>query len=74
MLLGDEVGLRHSEMILFGLDIDTLIALIKDVGDQVRNGHFFLAGSRCGTLLKDRTCAFKAVGKSQFRHHMLSAH
>jgi Domain of unknown function (DUF4262) len=60
----------QPEIILFGLDLDTMHTLINNVGDLARKGARFLPGDSSDELLEAYTCAFRPVSRAQLRDHM----
>jgi hypothetical protein len=68
--LGLFENFNHPEIILFGLDLETMHTLINDVGELVRSGQRFAAGDTSDQLLDGFTCAFRPVAKSQYGAHV----
>lgn len=60
----------QPEVILFGLDLDTMHTLINDVGEAVRKGRRFAAGDSCDELLDGYTCTFRSVSPAHLRDNM----
>ena len=61
---------RHPELILFGLDLETMHQLINDAGEQISKGHQYESGQQYGDLLDDYPCAFRVVTREKYGRHL----
>jgi Domain of unknown function (DUF4262) len=60
----------HPELILFGLDLDTMHQLINDAGEQIRSGRRYEDGQQYIDLLDDFPCVFRLVRPEEYDGHL----
>jgi hypothetical protein len=60
----------HPELILFGLDLDTMHRLINDAGEQIRNGKRFEDSRQYDDLLDGYPCAFRLARRTAYDSHL----
>ena len=58
---------QHPEIIIFGLDSDTMHGIVNVAGEQVRKGARYRDGDVSGDLLEGFNCAFRRVNPLQYR-------
>lgn len=58
---------RHPEIILFGLDLETMHRLINAAGEQIRQGQIYEEGRRYADLVKDYSCEFRIVNPRHYK-------
>ena len=68
--LGLFENLGQPEVILFGLDLDTMHTLINDVGELARKRGCFRNGDTSDELLEGYTCGFRHVTLENLRNRM----
>lgn len=54
----------HPEIVMFGLDLDTMHELINDCGERIRGGGCFKNEDIDTHLLENYRCAFRAIQPS----------
>jgi Domain of unknown function (DUF4262) len=57
---------NHPEIIVFGLDTDTMHRMINNAGEEVRSGQRFFPGDRSSEVLDGCDVAFRAVDHCHF--------
>jgi hypothetical protein len=62
--------LKHPEIIMFGLALDTMHTIINDVGEHVRKGARFEAGATSSDFLEDFDVTFRTVPRHQYAGHL----
>lgn len=63
-------GMQHPEIIIFGLPLDTMQQIINSIGEEVRKGKVFSAGSTSEDVLDGYLCAFREVAPAAVRYYM----
>ena len=64
--LGLYESFGHPEIIIFGLDLDTMHQLINDAGERIRKGESFEDGQEDDQLLDNYRCAFQTVNVKHY--------
>jgi hypothetical protein len=57
---------KHPEIIIFGLNFDTMHTLINDAAKQIRRGQAYASGQRCTDLLAHYQCEFRTVNPIRY--------
>jgi len=57
---------KHPEIIILGLDLDTMHHLINDAGKQIRLGHHYESGHKYSDLLAHYECEFRSVAPGRY--------
>jgi hypothetical protein len=57
---------KHPEIIIFGLNLETMHTLINDAAKQIQHGHAYASSQRYDDLLKQYECEFRTVNPSRY--------
>lgn len=60
----------HPELLMFGLEIDTMHQLLNDAGEAVRSGARFQNGRETDVLLDGYSVIFRTVPEFQYPGHL----
>jgi hypothetical protein len=61
----------QPEIVVFGLDSDTGIGIVNEIGEQMRNGRTFELGVDYDDIFADGvSCQFKPVHRSQYAQYV----
>jgi len=60
----------QPEIVMFGLDLDTMHTIINSVGNQMKRGVNFVPDQAFGDLLERYPCQFRVVDKSNYAEHL----
>jgi Domain of unknown function (DUF4262) len=57
---------RHPEIIVFGLELETMHTVINDAGERIRQGQKYEPQQRYDDLLQNYECEFRAVNLAHY--------
>jgi hypothetical protein len=63
-------GYQHPEIIIFGLDLDTMHRIINNVGDAVKSGTHFESGNEYHSIFARCGCQFRAVSSEYYKPYL----
>jgi hypothetical protein len=61
---------RHPEIVIFGLDLDTMHKIINNIGDKVRVGSLFEPWNEYQDIFARCGCQFRPVDPSYYRDYL----
>jgi len=71
--IGFTETLKHSEVVISGLNIELMHELLNDIGNLIKQGYKFTDGDICNKVIKGYPVKFLAVNKSNVSEYFNAA-
>jgi hypothetical protein len=71
------VGLHHSfkhpEVLMIGLDLDSMHNILNNIGDDIKKGAKYQAGREYPEIVADYKCSFQKIDKRYYKDYLGTA-